>query len=612
MTTHEERTTLGRARLDFAEPREIDTFVETLGRFERGELDADGWRAFRLLSGTYGQRQEGDLSMLRAKIPQGILSFDQLLVLADVADRYSRGFLHLTTRQNVQLHFIPLGQIATAMRELADVGLTTREACGNSVRNVTTSPTAGVAADEVFDPTPYAQAFTRYFLRHPLSSSLPRKFKVAFSGGGADHAFALINDLGFSARVRKEGPRELRGFRVTVAGGTAILCRSGNEIAEFLPAGEILALSEAVVRVFHARGDRKHRHKNRMKFLVKEMGWESFRDAVHTELARVREEGVPALAFDPDDPPVEIAPARYDAPPAASELDALLGADAPRGPGVVPRFLPVVGDPRGDRFVRTNVRPQRQKGYVTVTITVPLGDLSSGRLRILARLAQSFGDGTVRTTPGQNLVLRWVREDRVRALHAILERVGLAEPDPESPADVSSCPGAESCKLAVTQSRGVADLVAARFKEDRALVDRAAGLVVKVSGCPNGCGLHHIAGIGLQGGLRKVGDRPVPQYFVYVGGDAGGDVARFGRVAAKVPARRVPEVFDRLIALYEAKRAQGESITAYLGRASLPELRAALSDLEKLDAESASADDYVDIGEKDAFKPETTEGECAA
>ncbi len=606
-------TTLGHASLDFADPNEIDTFVETLGRFERGEIGPDQWRAFRLVAGTYGQRQEGDWAMIRAKIPQGILRADQLEAIATATDRFSRGFAHVTTRQNFQFHFMHLDQVGPAMQALAEAGLTTREACGNAVRNVTTSPTAGVALDEVFDPTPYARAFTRYFLRHPLSATLPRKFKVAFSGGGADHSFAHVNDLGLFARVQEDASgKSVHGFRVVVAGGTALMCKTGLELVDFLPAPEIFAVAEAVLRVFHARGDRVHRHKNRLKFLVKEMGWDAFKAAVHVELAQVRAAGTPPLPFDPDAPPIEEAPTSRAPLPTTAELDALIGADAPRGPGIVPRFLPVLGDPGADRFFRTNVRPQRQAGFVVVTITLPLGDISSGRMRAIALLARSFSDGTVRTTVGQNLLLRWVPQASVRALYAQLAHIGLAEPDPESLADVSSCPGAESCKLAVTQSRGVAELVSAKFQVNRALVDRAAGLVVKVSGCPNGCGLHHVAGIGLQGGLRKIGDRAVPQYFVYAGGDPSGDAARFGRVVAKVPARRVPQVFERLIALYEEKRTPGESITAYLVRAPVAELKARLADLEKLDASTATDEDFVDIGETAAFKPETSEGECAA
>jgi sulfite reductase (NADPH) hemoprotein beta-component len=606
-------STLGRAHFGFADPKDVDSFVETLARFERGEIDADAWRAFRLLRGTYGQRQEGDLSMLRAKIPQGILSADQLEALADVAEEFSRGFLHVTTRQNVQLHFLKLGEVGEAMRRLGEVGLTTREACGNSVRNITTSPTAGVAEDEIFDPTPYAEALTRFLLRHPLSSSLPRKFKIAFSGGGTDHAFASINDIGWHARTRDQKGKSERGFRVTVGGGTALWSQSGKELFAFLPAGEIFAVAEAILRVFHAKGDREHRKKNRMKFLIKQLGWEVWRDAVLHELAQIRAGGlVPPLPFDPDEPDEgEPPPSARNPRRPLSELDAFVAADRPRGPGLPPTFLPTLGDARGERFRRTNVRRQRQADFATVTVTVPLGDLSSGRLRGLAWIARTFADATVRTTPGQNLVLRWVRSDDVDRVYEALRRLGLSDPDPDSLADVTSCPGAESCKLAVTQSRGLARTLSEAITSDRSVVDRAQGLVVKVSGCPNGCGLHHVAGLGFQGGLRKVGGRPVPQYHVLAGGDAGGETARFGRLVAKIPARRIVEAVGRLVSLYEAKRAEGESITAYFARATVADLHDAVADLERLDEADATADDFVDLGEKMAFAPETMEGECA-
>jgi sulfite reductase (NADPH) hemoprotein beta-component len=606
-------STLGRANTGFANPSEIDTFVETLTRFERGEIDADAWRAFRLVAGTYGQRQDSDASMLRAKIPQGILTAEQLEAVAGVAEDYSRGFAHITTRQNFQFHFVKLHDISEAMRRLADAGITTREACGNSVRNVTMSATAGVALDEVFDPTPYAHELTRYFLRHPLSSQLPRKFKIAFTGGGADHAFALVNDLGWHSKIEEREGREVRGFRLTVGGGTALWCQSGRELFAFLPASDMLGVTEAILRVFNARGDRVHRHKNRVRYLIKQMGWDAWRASFEAELALVRAGGMPALSFDPDAPPEIEAPVSsrsgvYD----VEALGSLVSEDPTHGPGLLPRFLPIASQDGGTRFFRTNVRPQRQAGYSIVTVTVPLGDLSSGRFRALAQLARAFSEGAVHITQAQNLIFRWVKNDQVPALHAALEKIGLAESDPDSLADVTACPGAESCKLAVTQSRGLARALSDSFREDLALVDRAEGLVVKVSGCPNGCGLHHVAGIGFQGGLRKIDGRAVPQYHVYAGGDAGGQVARFGRMIGKVPARRLEEATRRLIALYEAKHEGGESITDYLARAPVADLRAAIADLERLDAADARPEDFIDLGETHEFKPETSEGECAA
>src|SRR5918999_3042870 len=291
MAATEDRETLGRARLSFAKEADVDEFVDVLGQFERGEITPDEWRAFRLVRGTYGQRQSGDAQMLRVKVPQGILDVPQLDAMAEVSELYSRGFGHITTRQNIQLHFLKLHDVEHAMRQLAEAGLTTREACGNSVRNITACPYAGVAADEPFDVTPYAEALTRYLLRHPLSSVLPRKFKIAFEGCTHDHIAAAINDIGWTAKLRVVDGRPQRGFRVTVAGGTATLVRSGNELFEFLPVGEMFNVAEAIVRVFHRLGDYKHKQRNRLKFLVRSLGWDGFKAEFERDLAGVRAEG---------------------------------------------------------------------------------------------------------------------------------------------------------------------------------------------------------------------------------------------------------------------------------------------------------------------------------
>src|SRR5687768_3726692 len=341
MSVTDDPQTLGRVRLSFADTAEIDEFVATLERYERGELTAEEWRKYRLVRGLYGQRQAEDAQMLRVKIPQGLLNGRQLHALADVADRYSRGFGHITTRQNVQFHFMRLSTVEPAMRHLATAGLTTREACGNSVRNIVACPYAGVALDEIFDVTPYAEALTRYLLRHPLSASLPRKFKIAFEGcASEDHAFTAINDIGWRAALAPDGSGR-RGFRVTVGGGTAIMCRSGSTLQEFLPASDLFALAEAVIRVFHAHGDYDHRQRNRMKFLIKSMGWEGFRAAVDRELAGLRGAGVPPLPFDPDTPPVEDPPLwSRVAVPSVIDIAALVAASATRGPGIAPRTMP--------------------------------------------------------------------------------------------------------------------------------------------------------------------------------------------------------------------------------------------------------------------------------
>jgi sulfite reductase beta subunit-like hemoprotein len=608
--------TLGRARLSFANDAEIDEFVATLERFESGEITPDQWRAYRLVRGTYGQRQpEGQ--MIRVKIPQGILDGEQLEALAHVAETHSRGFGHVTTRQNLQFHFVPLHEVEPAMRRLAAAGLTTREACGNSVRNITACAWAGVSADEVFDVTPYAEALTRYLLRHPLSASLPRKFKIAWEGCAEDHALTPIHDIGWRAQVRVVDGKPRRGFRVAIGGGTAILCTSAWTLVEFLPASEIFNVAEAVVRVFQRFGDYQHKQRNRMKFLIKEMGRERFVEEFENALAEFRAAGGAALPFDPEAPPVEGEPdwERLAAPSAAS-LAARVGAGAVRGPGITPQLRPAVplavigGD--YDRWRRTNVRAQKQPGYVAATVTLPLGDITAQQLRALADLAAAYGDGTVRTTADQDFVLRWVRAADVPYLFRRLEAASLGLPDANTIADVTSCPGAESCRLAVTQSRGLGRSLGDHLRARPDLVAAAEDLQIKISGCPNGCGRHHVAGLGLQGSVRRLGSRVVPQYFVMVGGAVDDQGASFGRIAAKVPARRMPEVLERLIAVYRAERRADESATSFFKRVELARVKEAIADLERLTPEDAVPADFVDLGELTEFKVEAMDGECSA
>jgi len=614
MPSHESTAFAGaRTRGTFADADEIDLFVETLGRFERGELGPDEWRAHRVLRGAYGQRQDG-VHMLRIKLPQGVADAAQLRALADVAARFSRGFGHVTTRQNFQVHFLRAADLEPAMRRLAAAGITTAGAGGNAVRNVVACPLAGVSAGEVFDPTPYAEAMTRHFLRHPLGSSLPRKFKIAFDGCAEDHAGTAIQDLGFRACVRERGGAVERGFAVTVAGGTSSLCTSGAQLEEFLPAKDVLALSEAVVRVFHERGDRKNKQRNRLKFLVRELGFDTFRGLVAEELDRLRREGVPPLPFDPQHPPEEAAPAGdRPAPPDPAALASRVLAGEARGPGEPP---PLAGSfpPAADAlaaFVRTNVRAQRQAGYSIVTVSFPQGDVRAAQLEALADLALAYGDGTVRFASRGHGLLRWVPTREVPALFERLAAAGLARDGAGSAADVVACPGAEACRMAVTGTRGIARLVEANVRAALGARGVETPLEVNVSGCPNGCSLHHLAAIGLQGSARKLGGRSVPQCFVLVGGGSGEDGARFGRLAGKVPSRRIPEAVEKLVALYLAEREGGERAPDFFARA-FERAKDALAPLEDLRVEDARAEDYVEPGATEDFRPATQEGECAA
>jgi sulfite reductase (NADPH) hemoprotein beta-component len=596
--------------LSFASEADIDEFVATLERYERGELTPDQWRAFRLVRGTYGQRQAADAQMLRVKVPQGVLTADQLNALADVGDRYSRRFGHITTRQNIQFHFVKLHDAEPAMRRLAETGLTTREACGNSVRNITACPYAGVSALERFDVTPYAEGLTRFLLRHRLASTLPRKFKIAFEGCGEDHIATAINDLGFHAEIAADGTR---GFRVLAGGGTALMCKSAGTIHDFMPASGIQRVAEAVLRVFKQHGDYEHKQRNRMKFMIKTLGWDRWKAEYDRALAACEAEGVPLLELDP--PAAETAPAwTRDPAPSPNLIASRVAAVQPAGPGVTPTLVPVYmpGDEAYARWRATNVAPQKQFGYVIATASVPLGDLTSEQMRVVGELSRAYSDGTVRVTVDQNLVFRWVSVGDLRELYRRLSAASLGLADAASAADVASCPGAESCRLAVTQSRGLGRLLEEYLRSRPDLVAAADGARIKISGCPNGCGQHHIATIGFQGSVRRIGSKAVPQYFVMVGGGTTEYGASFARTAAKIPARRLPAAIERLIAFYQRERQDGESAPAFFQRIDLARVTSELDDLQRMTAADAVALDFVDLAETAEFAPEVMDGECSA
>jgi sulfite reductase (NADPH) hemoprotein beta-component len=601
-----------RARASFADGKEIDDFATTLGRFERGELDAEAWRSYRVARGAYSQRQEG-VHMLRVKIPQGVATAEQLRVLASVVEEHACGYAHLTTRQNLQAYYLRPADLEPALRKLAAAGITTSGAGGNAVRNVVACPLAGVSSTEPFDVTPYAEALSRHFLRHPLASTLPRKFKIALEGCAEDHVATAIQDLGLRAVVRK-GPAgaDERGFAVTIAGGTSTLPTSGARLFDFLPADDLLALAEALVRLFHARGDRVNRSRNRLKFLVKELGFEPFRALVDEELSRIRAAGVPPLPFAPGAPPVEGPPA-FTRPPAPSpeEIAVRLRAQPPRGLPVPPTWL-APNDPAAiAAFVRTNVQAQRQEGYAVVTVAAPRGEIAGAQLSLLADLALAYGDGTARFSGGGQILLRWVADSDVAALAERLATAGLLRDGAGSAANVVACPGADVCRLAVMKTRGVAGLIEEEIRTKLGAAAVETRLPVHVSGCPNGCSLHHLAAIGLQGSARRVGERIVPQFFVLVGGGTGADGARFTQLAGKVPARRAPNAVRALVALYLAERSEGESANDFFRRA-LDRAKFVLAPYEAARPEELTAEDFQEPGGGTSFAPDVQASECAA
>jgi sulfite reductase (NADPH) hemoprotein beta-component len=567
------------SRRGYARQADVDLFVQKLEAFEKGELSPDDWRSFRLLNGVYGQRQDG-VNMLRAKLPGGIVTPVQLEALADVAEKFGHGKGHITTRQNVQYHFVPSADVNQALQILADAGITTKEACGHSVRNWTCCPFAGVARDEAFDPTPYVEALARHLLRGPYSSTLPRKLKPSLGGCcGTDCSQAFINDLGFLARKRGD---EI-GFAVVAGGGLSTLRRSALTVEEFVPVGEILEAADAVVRVFHRIGNRNNKAKARLKWAIDKIGPEAFLAEYKAERLKIKAEGGVKLELPPQ----------------------------PEPPRKKTTLLAQVGDkPDGyDAWAADSVRPQKQAGFSSVVIRLILGDITTAQMRALIPIIQAYGDGELRTTNEQNLVLRYIPDTKLPALYRELAAIGLALGGANSLSDVVSCPGASSCKLAVTASRGLGAQLTALLDRRQDLVAAAKGLDVKVSGCPHGCGQHYIAGIGFQGGMRKLAGRPAPQYLVYVGGGIGADGADFGRLIGKVPARRAAATVERLLDFYVAEGGTGRD---FWQKVPADKLKSVIADLTELKDADATDEDFVDLGETRAFEVVTMDGECAA
>jgi sulfite reductase beta subunit-like hemoprotein len=578
----------------FASPKDLEEFVTTLEAYERGEIGPDEFRTFRLTRGIYGQRQD-DVQMIRVKIPQGILNGGQLRALAVVARDHSRGFGHVTTRQNVQFHFVKMAAVPKAMEAIDAAGLTTREACGNTVRNITACPMAGVCPDEPFDVTPYGEALTRFFLRNPICQALPRKFKIALSGCPTDCAMGAMHDIGIIARTREADGRREIGFKVVIGGGLAVSPQNAWVLHEFLPPERLLPVCEAVVRVFDRTGNRKNKGQARMKYAIRKLGFETFRAEIEKELASLQPTRDPGIGT------IFIEDARPERPEAPADLHEVITHS---------------GTPAFRAWAATNTRPQRQNGYSMAFVTLPRGDFTAGQMEGLAALVEAHGNGTLRTTQDQNLLLRWVKSEELPAVYRALESIGLGLGDAGRLLDPTSCPGAESCKIAVTGSRELAlavknSLTAAAGNGGKDLVAAAADLRIKISGCPNSCGQHHVAGIGFHGAAKHAGARAVPAYQMLLGGSVDGEGAHFGRRSVKIPARRVPEALTRLLALYRDERAPDETALAFFKRVDLERVNTALADLASFSDQDLREDDYKDLGSDRPFTIEVGEGECA-
>src|SRR3989454_1446751 len=473
-------------------------------------------------------------------------------------------------------------------------GLTPRGGGGTRGRNTTACPTAGVCADEPFDVTPYGEALTRFFLRNPICQALPRKFKIALSGCPTDCAMGAMHDIGVVARTREvEGRREI-GFKVVIGGGLSVSPQNAWVLHEFLSPERLLPVCEAIVRVFDRTGNRKNKGQARMKYAIRKLGFETFKAEIEKELT-----GLPGMR----DPEV----GRYveDARPPRPEAPADLHPRIARS-----------GVPSFRAWAATNTRPQRQRGYSMAFITLPRGDVTTEEFEAIAGIAETYGNGAVRTAQDQNILVRWVKSEELPAVHRALEAIGLGQGEAGRLLDPTSCPGAESCKIAVTGSRELAlavksSLTAAAGNGGRELVEAASDLRIKISGCPNSCGQHHVAGIGFHGAARNVNGRAVPAYQMFLGGGVDGDGAHFGRRSAKIPARRVPEALTRLLALFRDERRPDETALAYFKRVDLDRVNTVLADLTAYTEADLQADDFKDIGSDTPFEMEVGEGECA-
>ena len=579
--------------------REVKDLEEEIKAFRAGERETSQFMPFRLRQGVYGQRQS-DAQMLRVKIPGGILTAEALEALGELAEKYSglkKG--HVTTRENIQFHHLKLEECGDAIRLLGEVGLSTREACGNTVRNVVGSPTAGVCSDEVFDVTPYLIAYVRFAVRHPITQNFPRKFKTSFTGCVEHDAVAsAIHDLSFIAQVREEDGVTKRGFKVMVGGATSIMPRLGKVYSEFVTEDDYLRVTEAIWRVFDkANMLRKNRMMARIKVLIDRIGFDAFKEQVEEELKGVG--------------PIDPKP--------------LMNVDEIYG-GETPPQIPVAGSdgrelpPEFIYWKNTNTVEQKQAGYYVAYVKLPLGDIYVHQFAVLADIVRKYTGGRARTTQEQNLALRWVPETYLYDVWNALKGIGLVDAEAHSITDVVSCPGTDSCKLGITSSMGVGRAIKEELASWDGLLEDplVKKMHIKMSGCPNGCGLHHIANLGFHGAAMKgPSGIQLPAYEIFIGGHYGGDKVedtRFGQrlPGVKIPSKLLPQAVKDITAFYKVNRQEGEEFNQFIDRVGIEPIKAIAVQYKEVAALSAETQDlYMDWEKPEIYKLERGEGECA-
>jgi sulfite reductase beta subunit-like hemoprotein len=568
---------------------DIELFRSYAEKFVAGEITDDQFRAQRLRRGIYSQRQSG-VQMIRTKVPGGNLTAAQMDQLALIADEFAGGKAHLTTRQNIQYHFIPLLQVPALLHLLADVRLTTREACYNTVRNVTACPLSGLLEDEVFDVHPYAQRVAFAFLHKELTDSLPRKFKIAFSGCKDDCMLGSIHDVGLRA-VLRDGQR---GFRMVVGGGLGPLPVEAQLLDDFVPVERLVNKCEAVIRVFSKYGNRKNKNMARLKFVVRERGFAWVKEQIEKEYQDILTgSGIPTP---------EVVPEGFGG---------FQSVPPPLGSG---DLLPIVttnghANPEYERWLATNVQRQKQPGYAMVTVKVPQGNLTGAQMRGLAVIARDAGDGLLRVAIDQNLVLAYLPLHQLPRIYAALLAIDLAGAGAQEIDDITTCPGAYSCNLALTKSMNLGAALAEELRDHPD--SQVRKLKIKISGCPNSCGQHWIADLGFYGNARKIDGKEVPYYQMLLGGgydDSG--MLRFGAAVQSIPARLAPEAVRRVLDHYVANREKDETFRAYVLRHKVETFRLMTNDLAK--PAELYPEMYRDWGDEVTYSLKLGRGECAS
>jgi sulfite reductase (ferredoxin) len=584
---------------------ETEIFTQKVKLYRKGKLSEEDFRRFRLQHGTYGSRLQMNYSMVRIKIPSGEISPQQLEKIASLSEAFSIGSAHVSTRQNIQLHWVQLEDVSEVMRGLVEVGLTTREACGNTVRNVMCSHFAGVCPDEAFEATPYAKAIARFLIRNPICQNLPRKFKINFACC-PEHGLVRIADIGLIPMI-KDG---VRGFKIYLGGGLGAASFIGHLLEDFTSEDRLLSTCIATIRLFDRHGNRENMARNRMRYLVHEMGWDKFQKMV------LKERSVVEMTI-------------------SDSTAKLFDVKKEEETGVLPktvtnrRKLPLLNEhitlesPAYERWLHTNVVPQKHEGYFTVFVTLGAGDITANQLRLLAGAIREFSaEGTARSTPQQNFAIRYVKGNDLRNFYDRLTSIGLANPGALTIASAVGCTGTTSCNLAITNSHRLAKEVQRKFLElgfdiDNTLRDST----IKISGCPNSCGQHEIATIGFFGGASRIGTAMAPTYTMLFAGDAG-EQGKLGVTIMRVPAKRIVDTILKIIEIYRHERLGNETFSQWINKIVKGEGMGTVKDIEniktillpitQLPSMDQDPESYRDYGSDSKFSAKTARGECAA